>query len=436
MNNTWGISCPLWLLPLVVSACHPSVDTASGTVVHDSAGIEIVEIILPSSQIPTFGRIEPTPLAVIGVRTGDPAQEFGRISAARFLDQRRVLVADGQSLQMRLFEVSGEVIWSLGRRGEGPGEFRSFSAVGITLGDSVRVFDRTNRRITTLNPNGQPIGTLPLEEVGGRRPSSGARFTPNGILVVPVSAGYTRPPSSDLRVERDSLTLYLLDSGGEELANLGTFLKEESVVRAQRRGAVVQTLRRPIPFGRRTEWTTGQGRVFVGTNETFEISSYDLSGTLVRILRVPTLTRRLMPEEVDEYKSFFLDRWGATPEDLRQIEEVFSDEFLPAFAPAFSTLFHDEDGRLWVEEYQPRPELREIWYVFEASGDLLGTVRLSPGAVVHDIIGDLVLLQVPHPLDVPVVQIHRFVPEGGQGRDSLAGHPTPPPRGVTGQKGP
>jgi hypothetical protein len=82
------------------------------------------------------------------------------------------LVVDGEGriyarteFDIRVFDPDGSLRTILGRRGEGPGEFRSAFAHGI-LGDTVWVLDPGWRpkRITRFLRDGQLLGTSPAEE--------------------------------------------------------------------------------------------------------------------------------------------------------------------------------------------------------------------------------------------------------------------------------
>ena len=389
--------------------CDSAEDAPYETLTWDSAGVTVVENRVSLSDLGTFAEFDPTPLVEIGVESGNGAQEFGRISEARLVGEGRILIADSQGRVIREFALHGSLVWSFGRGGEGPWEFRGLSEVEVTEGDSVRVFDRSNRRITVIDPDGQPIRTTPVEPVREKSPSS-LQFTATGLLILPLSAPSNNPPmSSELELTRDSLVLLLVDPEVGQLAEFGTFLRSEALQTSSQQGGMYQVFSMPIQFGRSTDWASARDRVFIGTNDSFEILAFDNSGTLKRVIRVPSLTLPLTDEEIEHQRAFLISDRGSTPEAHRRADEMLSRDLLPPVRPAFSQLMHDGDGRLWVGEYSPRPEVRSLWYVFRETGELLGSVRLPPGSVLHDVAGDLVLIQPPHPLDIPIVRVHELL---------------------------
>lgn len=120
----------------------------------------------------------------------------------------------------------------------------------------------------------------------------------------------------------------------------------------------------------------------------------------------------LSPEAVEAEKEYWVQRGGGEPAVQRQAENLFSPDYLPSMTPAFRGLAYDPSGLIWVGEYTVRPELRERWFVFRETGELLGTVALPQGAVIHDVRGDRILLQPLHELDVPIRRVYRVNRQG------------------------
>lgn len=72
------------------------------------------------------------------------------------------LVVDGGT-QLRAFDAEGLLEWSFGRRGGGPGEFRSIQDVAWTANGRLLVLDSQLSRVTLLDAStGDLLGTVPL----------------------------------------------------------------------------------------------------------------------------------------------------------------------------------------------------------------------------------------------------------------------------------
>ena len=107
----------------------------AGTV-YDSAGITVVAN--PERGIwtvETAWRLEED--LRIGVVEGDPMREFGSSAGLAVDGAGQMYVLDGMASEVRVFDAAGEFVNAFGRRGSGPGELNSPSAVLIGGGDTI-----------------------------------------------------------------------------------------------------------------------------------------------------------------------------------------------------------------------------------------------------------------------------------------------------------
>ncbi len=127
-----------------------------------------------TGQLPTLVRT-----ADIGCSDcGGPGQ-FAVIHDVAVNDSGDILVVSADAPTLRLFDRSGRSLWSTGRDGTGPGEFRL--AIRAALGPGViQVVDMTQRRITRLDRAGRYVSSA---AVNGFPAAVGARGH-SGELVV------------------------------------------------------------------------------------------------------------------------------------------------------------------------------------------------------------------------------------------------------------
>ena len=97
--------------------------------IRDSAGIEIVENHAPEHPAGSFWTFDPVPEIVLGgandlgALANDSAQLIWEVAGLARLEDGRVAVLSSEGKQLLLFEPSGELSRTIGRAGEGPGEF-------------------------------------------------------------------------------------------------------------------------------------------------------------------------------------------------------------------------------------------------------------------------------------------------------------------------
>lgn len=133
--------CATLVLLLVVMGC-------GGT---ESPSADAVE--------PGVFAIETTPVLTVGVSDGDPRLMFNLVHAARRQADGTLLVADGGSLEVRWYDTEGKPVRAVGRRGEGPGEFRGPLSLLPWPGDTVAVLDHGQRRLTLFGASGEVVRT-------------------------------------------------------------------------------------------------------------------------------------------------------------------------------------------------------------------------------------------------------------------------------------
>ena len=98
----------------------------------------------------------------------------------------------GAAKSIWVFDPNGAFQKSIGRKGEGPGEYMGIGRMDVLQGDTLIVFDRVLLRRTTLSPTGQVIETQPYQ-AGGFFDST---MLPDGRMVLnqhfrtPESVGY------------------------------------------------------------------------------------------------------------------------------------------------------------------------------------------------------------------------------------------------------
>lgn len=165
----------LLLLLVAVSTAR----TQGGGEISDSSGIRIIDH--RQLRVPTtFARFSASPLLELDTERADPDHEldFRRpyLIARRLGDRRWVL---GDLAQVKLYDSTGKFVRAIGRRGDGPGEFRQVGEVCIARGDTIVVASLLDRRVEAFDTTGRYLG-------GTRTPGNIERdpCTADGSVVV------------------------------------------------------------------------------------------------------------------------------------------------------------------------------------------------------------------------------------------------------------
>ena len=388
-------------LSLLTIGCQDGPET-TGTgldaVVHDSAGITIVENgqPAPDSRLPWQFGAQPS-LSIGSVDSGE-ADELYRVRDATRLADGRIVIANGGSNDIRVFNPDGSHSGTWGGRGEGPGEFTRGGPTAVALwpGDSIAapnagprlslfdmhgnhgrdvIFDATRSNVLDLLPDGRIVsrGSLLLNPDGKRNQDLVRYYTEWAVL----------------------------DANGTLQAPLGHFpLTEDWVAMVDADGSTWES---PHPFGRGTVGSVWEGLVAIGVQDSYEIKAFAADGTLVRIVRRGGDPRSPTQADQDEYFTRLVA--NRLPEERAEALRAVRNMPLVDSYPAFEAILADRIGYLWVREYRMFGEGDPVWTVFDPQGRIQGLVETPAGLNVFEIGEDYVLGSAEDELGVEYVQV-------------------------------
>ena len=90
----------------------------------------------------------------------DPVVGFSNIGAVTVDLDSNVYVLELQEVEVRVFDPSGTPLRSIGRSGQGPGEFSRPQSIGFR-GDTLWVHDSSQRRVSMFSRDGTLLTTFP-----------------------------------------------------------------------------------------------------------------------------------------------------------------------------------------------------------------------------------------------------------------------------------
>ena len=156
-----GAVSPLLAL-FALPACGLAGEQA-GTLHSDSAGVANATAVEPVWGGGEGWTVGEQPLLEIGTAIGDPGyQLYGVVGAVR-LSTGDIVLGDGGSGELRRYDRDGTVVWRAAGEGEGPGEHRSLSFVGVLAGDSLVSYDRALWRVQIFDADGELVRTIRVE---------------------------------------------------------------------------------------------------------------------------------------------------------------------------------------------------------------------------------------------------------------------------------
>lgn len=377
-------------------------DAGRGDVVmRDSAGIQIVEArrgLWPEGR---EWRVPSPPRLEIGVVEGDPAYQLFRVTGATRLKDGRIVVANGGSSQLRVFDADGRFLGEVGGPGEGPGEFRALVGVWPYRGDSIAAWDGRLRRITVFDRELQFVRSARLERPGFNPIVLGA--FPDGSVVT--FDEQLELPDASPREQYGTFARH--GPEGEFLDSIARYPTFTTVPIQGPDGT--NLFISVVTFGPHTVAAVAPANFVVGTARDYELRVHSRDGLLVRLIRWHGPDRAVRDADVAKYREERLES-ARNVDELRRVRaEIEQTPVAPEF-PAYRMLVVDRTGNLWVESY-PRPgeNGRRRWTVFDAAGRMLGDVAIPERLWVFEIGDDYVLGVERDELGVEYVRMYALV---------------------------
>jgi hypothetical protein len=390
------------LLFVAALACNKEGDSGSLVVERAVVGdTTIVRTVSGSTWGDTARLVEEVK---IGALEGPEELTFGAISHVAVADDGSMHIFDGQAVALRKFDSTGKFVGTIGRRGQGPGEYQMLIGAHF-LGDGrLALYDGNNSRISTYSASGESLETWPLQ-------LRTRMFADNAFLV----------DSSD--------HLYILTSRS---APGPTSQGSAVLLRMAPGGAIVDTVAVPtfpqnstsrgVCLAPRGQWAFHPSGAFVtGVSDAYSLDIRPLSGSgVVRIQRAVQPVAFASGERAEleadiaasgpPIESVSITR-GQDPVIVHGQKQT-----VPATKPFFRRVITGDDGRIWVQVHAPAQKLDAsgvaerspcnadrkgepmpmtwsepiVWDVFEADGRYLGPVVVPPRTTLRRVRGDKV----------------------------------------------
>jgi hypothetical protein len=247
-------------------------------------------------------------------------------------------VVDAGERNLKVFDKNGQFIKTIGRPGQGPGEFQFPERISIvpTTNEFI-VFDVS--RISVFNLEGGYLRRFPIRGL-----SVGLGADSRGNLFI---------ATTDIRSGQGTLKAYAPDMS-RELAVVVSYQEDQSL----------------IVFKPRAVWTLDQnGRVVFGESKTYEINIIDMHG---RVLN--KIIRDYDPVRVTQAEK---DDLAARTRSVLGPEAAKSMEF-SSHHSAYRSFFLDDAGHLFVQTWERSADSRQdIYDIFDEVGRYIARAPLS-----------------------------------------------------------
>ena len=294
--------------------------------------------------------------------TDDDEILLGNIARILVDDEGNAYALDSQLSEVQVFSPEGEHLRTIGRAGEGPGEFNSGADLYFGLGGKVGVLQAFPGKIIQLDRDGNPLENFRLPEIdgGGFQVVLRAQASDDRLYL----AGTRQGRGDGGRMQRLYLESY--DADGNVITK---FHEEENPFQF---GGMQYTEPKFVSFQRR--WVVApDGRVMAPLSYLdYQITVWKADGTVERVI------------EREDYEP--LERTGDEKKMLQQLFEAITS-FNPRSTfelsdthPAISQMFAREGGELWVLSsrgtHRAPEDVAFTLDVFDAQGKMVREIEM------------------------------------------------------------
>jgi len=240
-------------------------------------------------------------------------------------DKDRIFISEGAGnrAHIKVFNSSGDYLMTIGRRGEGPGEFNQIANIQITPENELMVHDRYARRLTFFSLDGDYLRTALLKEIQAFR-----------IKVNSMGNYLVRTIDFDSATFRAATELKIYSS---DLAFIRTIVKDK-----------FWSTEAPLQPYMAAKFLPSD-LIICGFRESYEFQILDSEGKTVR-----KVLKDYSPIKISDSE--------------KEIRGITKEE-TPKYFPAFEDFSLDEEGRLFVKTYERHEDGELFLYdVFDSEG--------------------------------------------------------------------
>ena len=353
----------------------------------------------------------------------DPEQALTRIYQVLIGPDERLYVLQRRERMIRVFDREGGLVTTIGRQGEGPGEFGSLESMAF-LGDSLQTSDRSVGRVSFFSADGVFLSSIPwatrrvsgLSGQGSLQMSAPQFVLPDGRgLILPGSLrGVPVPEAEEATIEHRDRTLVARTSADQEAFDTITFLPTLT------RTHVLPVGGQAFSFG--CPWTDspfltlmgdGSGAVVIerpaGT-EAIGFTVIDPAGDTLVSRAIPYAPRPLTQPEVaatiESIREPAITAGQPAPSAATIEAKLREYDCIPAAYPPVTGYQAMQDGSVWLKrEAVPSDSIQ--WTVVDRTGAPEGTVMLPVGQVPEAFSDDLLVVAETDEFDVPYLVRYR-----------------------------
>jgi hypothetical protein len=344
------------------------------------------------------------PALIIG-RDGDARYEFAEIVGGGRFSSGEWVLFDRGSRQLRVYTTRGEHLRSVGRAGDGPGEFRDVLHMSVGADDGSYIYDQLLRRVTVVDGSGRIAGTFALTQSAEGTVPAAVGFAGDAHLIV---QSHLIPRCRQGIVSDDTAVFYSVpfQAGGSSqvvarepgMRRWGNTLNVLDICMGQ-----------VVPFAPGPVAAVTGSAMYVAVRDQPVVRRHSMPHGEVQDIHIEGVKRRAVTREaIDrnverQLASAPRDEIGRElPRDrgMQLYERRLQELPYPDSLPLFDRILIDPHSLLWLRLFTLPADTLATWIVTRSDGSIVERLQLPARFKVFDIGAEYIAGQVADELDV------------------------------------
>jgi hypothetical protein len=254
-----------------------------------------------------------------------------------------VYICDLQDLRIKVFDPEGHLSWSIGQKGDGPGEFQNIGEIALVPDDRLLVLDWEAHRISLFDTNGHFINSHKF-----RNWSYDVYVTTNTL--------YAR--DENIFGQETQLSVKAYDLSGNELFSYGKFVSHHSL-QIDEGGRRFSISGKPFDVHSIFAGDQKNARLYHCLNDKYSIDVYDQSGKLFRKIDRPY---RRIPVSGKDREDYLDGIRGISESDRALVDKNLE---MPSVKNVTENMVVDDSGSLWIETHEKKETQGKMLTAFD-----------------------------------------------------------------------
>jgi len=298
---------------------------------------------------------------------------LGEIGDVAVDNSDRVFIVDKDQKVIHVYKPDGRYLTSIGREGKGPGEFMIMGSVKIY---SNKLYasdgDRLLRRVEVYSLKSLSFSqTLDFWAKNHGKIKELRNYVP--VRFYPIDkdfiVAYAQPGTDYLR-GKSFIRYYKTNQNGKIIT--GKILEQENLRHLVYRRPNGGTIGYTFSFLKKSLFAMAKnGHFYIANSNNFKIYVYDNDGRKIQILQHPFPKRKLTRMGlIEQYKQKDMSFLG---NDVA-VKMIRNANNLPSYWPVLSSMFVDDQNRLWVSTIIENNKVYE-WWVLKKTGEVISKFK-------------------------------------------------------------